>query len=532
MARTRRRARTALGITLPVVTALAGLALAGPAAAAPAPEGKILRADSPHAIKDSYIVVLKDSATARAAVSGTAKDLADRYGGTLRRTYSAALRGFTVTMNEQQARRLAADPQVAYVEQDQTVRLAATQTPTPSWGLDRIDQRNLPLDNAYTYSTTASNVNAYIIDTGIRVSHSDFGGRAHVAYDAVGDGQNGNDCQGHGTHVAGTVGGSAYGVAKGVQLYAVRVLNCQGSGTTSGVIAGVDWVTQNARKPAVANMSLGGSASTTLDNAVKNSIASGVTYAIAAGNGDIFGNPQDACTTSPARVPEAITVGATDSSDQKASFSNYGTCLDIFAPGVNITSAWNSSDTATNTISGTSMATPHVTGAAALYLAANPSATPQQVRDALVNNATSGVVKNPGSGSPNKLLYVGSETPPPPPPPGAYFENTTDVSIPDAGAAVYSSITVTGVPGNAPATLKVGVDIKHTYRGDLVIDLVAPDGSTYRLKNSNLFDSADNVITTYTVDASSETANGTWKLKVQDVYGGDTGYIDAWNLTF
>ncbi|MCX9191192.1 serine protease [Carbonactinospora thermoautotrophica] len=538
MASTHRRARAALRTALSVLSltmALAGFALTGPAAAAPTPEGKILRAGSPHAIKNSYIVVL-DSAVldgARVVVSEIAKDLAGRYHGTLRRTYSAALRGFAVTMNEQQARRLAADPRIAYVEQDQAVRLAETQTPTSSWGLDRIDQRNLPLNNAYTYSTTASNVHAYVIDTGIRVSHSDFGGRAHLAYDSVGDGQNGNDCHGHGTHAAGILGGSVYGVAKGVQLYAVRVLDCQGAGSISDVIAGVDWVTQNAKKPAVTNMSLGGGASSSLDNAVKNSIASGVTYAIAAGNGDFLGNPQDACTVSPARTPEAITVGATDSSDRRASFSNYGTCVDIFAPGVDITSAWGDSDTATNTVSGTSMASPHVAGAAALYLAAHPSATPQQVHDTLVDNATSGVIQDPGDGSPNRLLYVGGGgADPPPPPPADYFENTTDMPIPDAGPARYSSITVTGLSGNAPATLKIGVDIKHTYRGDLVIDLVSPDGSTYRLKNSSPFDRADNVITTYTVNASSDPANGVWKLKVRDLYRGDTGYLDAWNLTF
>jgi subtilisin family serine protease len=236
-----------------------------------------------------------------------------------------------------------------------------------------------------------------VIDTGIMTSHSQFGGRAAVSYDAVGG--NGQDCNGHGTHVAGTIGGSTYGLAKGVKLRAVRVLDCNGSGSNSGVIAGVDWVRTHAVKPAVANMSLGGSASSALDSAVTNAITSGVTFALAAGNSNA-----NACSSSPARVTAAITVGATTSGDARASYSNYGTCLDIFAPGSNITSAWTGGGT--NTISGTSMASPHVAGAAALYLAGNPGASPAAVRDALVNRATTNVVGGAGSGSPNRLLYT------------------------------------------------------------------------------------------------------------------------------
>jgi subtilisin family serine protease len=243
-------------------------------------------------------------------------------------------------------------------------------------------------------------VTAYIIDTGIRFAHTDFGGRATSGYDAV-DGGSADDCNGHGTHVAGTVGGTRYGVAKAVRLVGVRVLNCSGSGTNAGVIAGVNWVTQNARKPAVANMSLGGGASTALDNAVAASISSGVTYALAAGNSNA-----NACSASPARVASAITVGATTSTDARASYSNYGTCLDIFAPGSSITSAWSTSNTTTRSISGTSMASPHVAGAAALVLSANPSATPAQVRDSLVASSTPGVVTSAGTGSPNRLLFV------------------------------------------------------------------------------------------------------------------------------
>ena len=382
------------GALISAVAAATGLQFAVSPTAHSASIGDIRLAPTATAVPGSWIVVLKDGTT-RAADLGVAP----------KHTYSSVLSGFSAAMSSTKAKALAADPRVAYVEQDSTVRLNDTQ-PNATWGLDRIDQRDLPLSKTYTYNTPASNVNAYIIDTGIRTSHAEFGGRASVGTDTVGGGQNGQDCQGHGTHVAGTVGGKNYGVAKSVNLIAVRVLDCDGSGTTAGVIAGVDWVTANAQKPAVANMSLGGSASVSLDDAVKKSIASGVSYSVAAGNGlPILGVPANACNYSPARVPEAITVGATDSADRRASFSNYGRCLDLFAPGVDITSAWKDNDTATSTISGTSMATPHTAGVAALYLSSHPTATPAQVRDALVTGATSGKVVNPMWGSPNKLLY-------------------------------------------------------------------------------------------------------------------------------
>ncbi|MEU8230836.1 S8 family peptidase [Actinoplanes sp. NPDC048967] len=386
-----------------LVVATTTVATVTPATAAPA-TGQIRLAGTADAVAGSYIVVLKDSAVAKtnrvAAVGDKSSSLARGYGAEVRRTFGAALNGFEAGMSEAAAKRLAADPSVAYVEQNQRVSLLATQTGA-TWGIDRIDQRARPLSTTYTYTTTASNVTAYIIDTGIKYTHNDFGGRARVGYDAVGSG--GVDCNGHGTHVAGTVGGATYGVAKAVKLVGVRVLNCSGSGTNAGVIAGVNWVTQNAVKPAVANMSLGGGVSTALDNAVANSISSGVTYALAAGN-----STANACNSSPSRVASAITVGATTSTDARASYSNYGTCLDIFAPGSAITSDWYSSNTATNSISGTSMASPHVAGAAALVLAGSPSLTPAQVRDTLVNKATPNVVTSPGTGSPNRLLYVGS----------------------------------------------------------------------------------------------------------------------------
>jgi subtilisin family serine protease len=355
-------------------------------------------------VPDSYIVVFKDTPNLRVkGVPQRSAELAAQQGGQLRHVYQRALRGFSVQATAEQAARIAASPDVAYVEQDQVVQLDTDQVNPPSWGLDRIDQRNLPLNNLYSYATTATNVHAYIIDTGILTTHTDFGGRASSGFDFVDNDSNATDCNGHGTHVSGTVGGSTYGVAKGVSLVGVRVLNCSGSGTNAGVIAGIDWVTANAIKPAVANMSLGGSASTAVDTAVTNSINSGVVYGIAAGNSNA-----NACNFSPARTPAAITVGATTITDARASFSNFGTCLDIFAPGQDITSDWFSSTTATNTISGTSMATPHVVGAAALYLATHPTATPAQVRDALVAAGTTGVVAGAGTGSPNVLLFTGS----------------------------------------------------------------------------------------------------------------------------
>ncbi|NBQ69759.1 MAG: S8 family peptidase [Nitrosomonadaceae bacterium] len=274
------------------------------------------------------------------------------------------------------------------------------QESPPSWGLDRIDQTSLPLDGIFNYSNDGSGVTAYIIDTGILTTHSEFQARASIGYDAVGDGKNGVDCNGHGTHVAGTVGGINYGVAKDVNLVAVRVLNCSGSGTISGVISGVDWVTKNKKNLSVANMSLGGGggASTALDTAVSNSIKSGITYAIAAGN-----SSQNACNFSPARVAAAITVGATDAKDTRPKWSNYGKCLDLFAPGVSITSSWIGSDTATKTISGTSMATPHVTGVVALIL---QSTAPEFVITTLKSNSTKNVVISPGLNSPNQLLFT------------------------------------------------------------------------------------------------------------------------------
>ncbi|MEV7448254.1 MULTISPECIES: S8 family peptidase [Streptomyces] len=517
--RTTRR-RLALLSTAATAVLAAGLVTALPAAAAP--EGRVQYAGAANAVADSYIVTLK--ADQARSGSKSARALVERYGAGIERTYRKALNGYEVEASEAEAKRLAADPAVASVVQNRTFHVEGTQPSPPSWGLDRIDQKNLPLNSSYTYPDSAGQgVTAYVIDTGVRITHSDFGGRASYGYDAIDNDNTAQDGHGHGTHVAGTVAGSSYGVAKKAKIVGVRVLNNSGSGTTAQVVAGIDWVAQNAVKPAVANMSLGGGADSALDTAVRNAIASGVTFAVAAGN-----ESTDASTRSPARVAEAITVGATTSTDARASYSNYGSALDLFAPGSSITSAWNSGDSATNTISGTSMATPHVAGAAALYLADNPTATPAQVASALTAAATSGVVTSPGTGSPNRLLYVGGGTTTPP---GPRFENAADFTIAD-NSTVESPVTVSGVSGNAPSALAVEVHIVHTYIGDLQVQLVAPDGTAYTLKSYGTGGSADNIDTTYTVNASSEAANGTWKLRVSDNARLDTGRIDSWALQF
>ena len=347
--------------------------------------------------------------------AGRANQLIAAHGGRLRFTYSHALKGFAADLPIQAEEALLNNPNVAYVEPDLLVR-ADDIEPNATWGLDRIDQRALPLDATYAYSTTGAGVHVYILDSGIRTTHREFGGRASGAYTAISDGNGTSDCTGHGTHVAGTIGGTTYGVAKGVTLFAVRVLDCSGWGTWSQIIAGIDWVTQNRQLPAVANMSLGGTASSAVNQAVQNSIAAGVVYAVAAGN-----NGADACNYSPASAPAALTVGAVSNSDNYQSFSNYGPCLDLFAPGQAIRSAYYVDDTSSVLKAGTSMASPHAAGVAALYLSAHPSATPAEVASAIVSGGTAGVLTGVPSGTANLLLYsnvaAGSTPLPPPPPP-------------------------------------------------------------------------------------------------------------------
>jgi subtilisin family serine protease len=384
--------------------AAAAITLAiGAASPATAVEGQVLYAGSADAISGSYIVVFKDTVSIQSMDSQVQSTTA-KYGGKSTYTYKAALHGYNATMTDSEAKRLAADPSVAYVQQNRAVHVLTDQLNPPSWGLDRVDQRNLPLDSKYSYTSDGSGVTAYVIDTGIRTTHSTFGGRAAWGTNTTGDGNN-TDCNGHGTHVAGTIGGSQYGLAKNVRLVAVKVLDCAGSGSFAGVAQGIDYVTAQhaAGAPAVANMSLGAAGSdAATETAVRNSITDGVVYGIASGNS----NGADACGFTPARVAEAITVNASDINDARASFSNIGTCTDIFAPGVNITSSWGvGTNTATNTISGTSMATPHVAGVAAMYLATHTTATPAAVANALIAASTPNKVTSPGSGSPNRLLF-------------------------------------------------------------------------------------------------------------------------------
>ena len=394
-------------LVLALSVALSGTALAG----------ELRKAEQP--VPGQYIVVFHEDgvrtrladahdggidATAKAArvaeVENMVVDIAARFPVTVDAVYSHALQGMAVRADQRVIQKLLHDPRVAYIEEDGYVELSATQN-NATWGLDRVDQRDRPLNGTYIYTPTASNVRAYVIDSGIRTGHTQFGSRLLSGYSAISDGRGTNDCNGHGTHVAGTIGGTTWGVAKQVRLVPVRVFGCTGGSTNSTIIAGIDWVRANRVLPAVANMSLGGGASSATDNATNNLINSGVTVVVAAGNSNA-----NACNYSPARVTNAVTVGSTTSTDARSSFSNYGSCVNIFAPGSSITSAWSTSTSASNTISGTSMASPHVAGAAALYLTNNPSASPATVRNWLYTNATTNRLSGIGSGSPNRLLYT------------------------------------------------------------------------------------------------------------------------------
>ena len=345
-----------------------------------------------------YIVVLKDGPQAGPAMASA---VAQAQSITPEHVYQVVLPGFVATLDAAKLAALRSDPRVSYVEEDQVVSIATTQTPTINWGLDRIDQRNLPLNNSYTYNRTGAGVHFYGIDTGILGTHVDLAGRMGNGFTSIIDGNGTNDCNGHGTHTATTAGGTTYGVAKAMTIHPVRVLSCAGSGTTAQVIAGIDWVTQNRILPAVANMSIGGPVSVAENQAVAASVASGVVYAVSAGNSTTL-----ACNQSPASEPSALTTAASNKQDKKAGFSNFGTCVDLFAPGVNITAGYIGSNTASAALSGTSMASPHVAGVAGLYLEANPTHTPAQVSSAILTNATLNKIGTPGAGTPNRLLYM------------------------------------------------------------------------------------------------------------------------------
>ncbi|MEV7562847.1 S8 family serine peptidase [Streptomyces sp. NPDC089795] len=403
----------AIAFAVATATAAVAISLVVDSAAAGPAHGNVRTAADP--IPGRYLVVFKEepasvprgsaadsehlvaAATTAAKAAGTART----HGGTVRTVFSTALRGYASEMTAAQARRVAADPAVAYVQQDGLHAVSSTQT-DPPWGLDRIDQRGLPLDRKYTVARTAANVTVYLVDSGLRTTHSQFQGRATIGVDEVGDGRNGADCTGHGTHVAGTVGGKDFGVAKGVKLVAVRVTDCRDRAATSAIIAAADWITAHAVKPAVVNMSINGGANTAEDDAIKRSIASGVTWVVSSGNGNT-----NACDNSPARIGPAIVVNNSTSDDARRSDSNFGPCTDLFAPGTDITSAGNQNDTAGRKLSGTSMAAPHVAGAAALYLSTNPGATPAEVHNALTGAATTGKIHGVGKDTPNRLLFTG-----------------------------------------------------------------------------------------------------------------------------
>ena len=349
-------------------------------------------------IPGRYIVVFKDSVGDPAAATANAMR---GVGGQVHHTYAQAIKGFAATIPDAALQGISNNPNVAYIERDRTVSLnQASPQDQATWGLDRIDQMDGPRDTQYHYNYTGAGVNAFIIDTGIRADHVEFTGRVLPGYNVISDTNGTNDCNGHGTHVSGTVGGATWGVAKAVSLIPVRVLDCAGSGSYSGVIAGIDWVAGSILRPAVANMSLGGGKSSSVNSAVAGAVNKGVVMVVAAGN-----SSADACNYSPSSEPSAITVGASASDDLRASYSNFGTCVDIFAPGTSITSAWSTSTTAGNTISGTSMASPHVAGVAALALAANPLASPSAVASFLTTNATANRLSAIGTGSPNLLVY-------------------------------------------------------------------------------------------------------------------------------
>ncbi|WP_164234476.1 S8 family peptidase [Microbacterium hydrocarbonoxydans] len=406
---------------------------------------EIIGASSANAIPGEYIVVLKPPAEIGIAEDVVAA-LTDQVGGDVISTFDSALNGYSAVLSEEEAQQIAADERVEYVEQAQTFHALDEQVSPPNWGDDRIDQRSLPLDQKYSYPASAGEgVNVYIVDTGIRSTHSEFAGRIRPGYDAVTAGGTAQDCNGHGTHVAGTAVGSTYGVAKKATVYPVRVLNCEGSGSSADIIEAIEWLTENAVKPATANYSIGCSSacsSPATDQAVKNLIASGVSWVQAAGNSN-----DDACRYSPQLVPEAITVGNSTRTDAKASSSSWGSCLDVWAPGTSILSSWYTGDTATYTATGTSMASPHTTGASALYLGEHPQATPAQVQAALVENSTTGRLTGLDAASPNRLLYTGFLSTQEPEP-SAVDLAAISAQTGKVGQAVNLTVSATG--GTAP----------------------------------------------------------------------------------
>jgi subtilisin family serine protease len=422
-----------LALSTAVVVAVTGLAMGGPSAAAASDlSGPPAAGSVGEQGQARYLVRYRHGVD----VAAQARNLR-AHGVEVRRTFSHALRAAAVTTTPAKAAALARSRQVIAVEVDSPVHAAQTQSPAP-WGLDRIDQRSLPLSTTYTAPNDGAGVDVYVVDTGVRRDHVDLGGRVAAGWSAIVDGRGSGDCNGHGTHVAGTIGGRTYGVAKAVRILPVRVLDCDGSGLMSGVMAGLDWVAAHhaAGSPAVVNLSLGGDASATVDAALDNLIDDGVVAAVAAGNATI-----DACTISPARVEAAITVAASDTSDRQATFSNHGPCVDLYAPGVGIASAWHTSPTATSTMQGTSMASPHAAGAAALLLSQDPASTPAEISARLVGGATTATVSSVSSGTPNRLLFVPASEATPSTEPTVTEPAVTEPAVTEPAATVPAAPT-------------------------------------------------------------------------------------------
>lgn len=469
--------------------------------------------ENPNAIPGQYIVVFSGDSMKRTLTAQNADALLsalklDPSGVRINHMYGAALNGFAASLSARNLQILRANPQVKYVEQDQTMNANGTQS-NPTWGLDRVDQRDLPLDKTYTYGS-ASNVKAYILDTGININHVDFGGRATWGTNVTGDGNN-TDCDGHGTHVAGTVGSATWGVAKDVKLVAVKVLGCDGTGSNSGIIAGMDWVVGNGTGPKVVNMSLGPrtrATSQALDDAVARLYNQNVNVVVAAGNSN-----DDANYYSPARAPQAITVGSTTSTDARSSFSNYGTALDLFAPGSNITSTLNTSNTGTQVLSGTSMASPHVAGAVALLLGTNPTYSTAQVTSALVGNATTGKVTGAGTGSPNRLLYTGT---------GSTTPTPTPTPTPPTGSTTY-----TGTVSNLGSSFKPSSTGFSYAGGTLKATLSGPRGTDFDLylgkwNGTAWMDVSSSLGSTSTESITYTASAGTYRWEVYAYNGSGT----------